>query len=377
MKILVAPCTLKGSLSARDAAAAIARGLSSPGMECLELPLSDGGEGLVDCFLSLPGTERVELEVTGPLPDMLVRAAYVLLEGGEVAAVEMAAAAGLPLLAEAQRNPMLTTTRGFGQLILHAVRQGAQRLILGIGGSATVDGGSGMAAALGVRLLDAEGRALPDGGGALCDLARIDASGLAPELAGAELKVACDVDSPLLGPHGAARVFGPQKGATPGMVEELELGLGRLAERLKADLGRAVADIPGAGAAGGLGAGLLGFLGAELVAGAELVMDALHFDARLEGTNLLVTGEGQLDGQSLRGKAPAAAARRAAGSGVPAVAFAGSAKLSGEDLAAAGMTRAWQLLELAPAEECMSRAAELLEKLARRHAAELGEIARR
>ena len=377
VKVLVAPCTFKGSLSAREAAAAIARGLSGSGMDCLELPLSDGGEGLVDCFASLPGSERAEVEVTGPLPGMSVTAGYALLGGGRTAAVEMAAAAGLPLLSEDRRNPMLTTTRGFGQLILDALRRGAVQLILGLGGSATVDGGSGMASALGVRLLDSAGERLPDGGGALRGLEEIDVSALAPELAGAELKVACDVDSPLLGSDGAARVFGPQKGATPGMVEELELGLARLAGRLKVDLGRDVADLRGAGAAGGLGAGLVGFLGARLLAGAELVMDAVGFDARLEEVDLLITGEGRLDGQSLRGKAPAAAARRAAARGVPAVAFAGRADLGDEDLAAAGMVRAWQLQEFAPAGECMERAAEMLEEMARRNAAELGRIARR
>jgi glycerate kinase len=375
VKALIAPCTFKGSLSAREATSAIARGLASAGVECVELPLSDGGEGLVDCFLNLPGSQRIELRVTGPLPGMSVAAAYALLAGGEVAAVEMAAAAGLPLLSAEQRDPMGTTTRGFGEMILDAVRRGAGRLILGIGGSATVDGGAGVASAMGARLLNSRGELLADGGGALRELARIDAAGLKSALCGAEVLVACDVDSPLLGPGGAARVFGPQKGATPEMVEELEKGLARLAERIREDLGRDVAELPGSGAAGGLGAGLVGFLGAELAPGAQLVMDAVGFDDKLEGTDLLVTGEGRLDSQSLRGKAPAAAARRAAGRGVPAVALAGSAELGEEELRAAGMVRAWGLVDLAPAEECMARTAELLEELARRHAAQMREIA--
>ncbi len=377
LKILVAPCTFKGSSSARDAAAAIARGLRASGAECFELPLSDGGEGLVDCFLSLPDSERVTLQVKGPLPGMSVSAAYALLEGGKVAAIEVAAAAGLPLLPEARRNPMLATTRGFGELILDAVRRGAERLVLGIGGSATVDGGAGMAAGLGLRLLDEAGEELPDGGGELRRLSRIDASGLASELHGVELLVACDVNSPLLGAEGAARVFGPQKGAAPEMVEDLEMGLSRLAARLNEDMGRDVADLPGAGAAGGLGAGLVGFLGARLLPGAELVMDAVGFDARLKEADLLVTGEGELDGQSLRGKAPAAAARRAEAAGVPAVALAGRTELDAGELSAAGLARAWQLLDLAPAAECMQRTVELLEELARRHAAEMREIAER
>jgi glycerate kinase len=272
---------------------------------------------------------------------------------------------------------MSTTTRGLGELLLDAGRRGARRVVLGVGGSATVDGGAGMAAALGVRLLDSAGRQIAEGGGALRDLERIDAGALAPELRGLSIGVACDVDSPLLGSEGAARVFGPQKGASPEMVEELEAGLGRLADRLASDLGRSVAEIPGAGAAGGLGAGLAGFLGASLLAGAELVMDALGFDARLEGAELLVTGEGRLDRQSLRGKAPAAAARRAGAHGVPAVALAGSVGLGEEQLRAAGIRRAWELLELAPAAECMARPAELLEELARRHAGEMMETAAR
>ncbi len=301
MRALVAPCTFKGSLSSRAAAAAIARGLRAAGFECDELPLSDGGEGLVDCFLTLPGAERIEIEVAGPRPGMRVRAAYALLQNGDIAAMEMAAAAGLPLLEKSRRNPMLTTTRGLGELLLDAGRRGARRVILGVGGSATVDGGAGMAAALGWRLLDANGEILSDGGGALRGLREIEAAPPESDAACLEIRVACDVDSPLLGEEGAARVFGPQKGATPEMIGKLETGLARLAECLERDLGRAVAGLPGAGAAGGLGAGLAGFLGAELVPGAQLVMDALGFDARLERADVLVTGEGCLDGQSLRG----------------------------------------------------------------------------
>jgi glycerate kinase len=307
---------------------------------------------------------------------MRVRAAYALLEDGGLAAMEMAAAAGLPLLTEAQRNPMLTTTRGLGELLLDAARRGAGRVVLGVGGSATVDGGAGMAAAMGWRLADAEGSVLEDGGGALRELERIEAPPASGDAAGQEVRVACDVDSPLLGEEGAARVFGPQKGATPEMVEKLEAGLARLAECLERDLGRAVARLPGAGAAGGLGAGLAGFLGAELVPGAQLVMDALDFDARLDGADLLVTGEGCLDGQSLRGKAPAAAARRAMERGVPAVALAGSVGLGGDDLRDVGIHRAWALTGLADAEECMARPAELLEQLAGARAGEIRELVR-
>jgi len=384
MKVLVAPCTFKGSLSARRAAAAIARGLAAAGLETAELPLSDGGEGLVDCFLALPGAERVEIEATGPM-GRPVPAAYALLFPSpkpkaqspkpSVAVIEMAASSGLPLVPEAERNPMLATTRGFGELIRDAARRGARSLILGIGGSATVDGGSGMAAALGVRLLDDRGRALADGGGALEKLSRIDAGGLDPAVRALDIKVACDVDSPLLGPTGAARMFGPQKGATPEMVERLEAALARLADRIRLDLGREVAALPGAGAAGGLGAGLVAFLGARLVPGADLVMDALGFDQRLRSARCLVTGEGALDAQSLRGKAPVAAARRAARAGAPAVALVGTMRLSAEEARQAGLHRVWQLAELAPAAECVTRAEELLERLSRTHAAEVAGLA--
>jgi glycerate kinase len=287
----------------------------------------------------------------------------------------MAASSGLPLAPEAERNPMLATTRGFGELIRDAARRGARRLILGIGGSATVDGGAGMAAALDVRFLDAGGGALPDGGGGLEKLARIDASVLDAAVRGLDIRVACDVDSPLLGPTGAARMFGPQKGATPEMVERLEAALARMADRVRTDLGRDVAGLPGAGAAGGLGAGLVAFLGARLVPGADLVMDAIGFDERLRASRCLVTGEGAIDIQSLRGKAPVAAARRAHRAGLPAVALVGCARLTADEACGVGLTRVWPLTELASAPECVVRAEELLERLARAHAAEIAALA--
>lgn len=379
MRVLVAPCTFKGSLSARLAAAALARGLVSAGLEAEELPLSDGGEGLVDCFLAAGGARRIELEVTGPM-GRPVRAAYALTEGQggspATAIIEMSASSGLPLVPEKERNPLVATTRGFGELILDAARRGAGRLILGIGGSATVDGGSGMAAALGVKFLDSGGRELPAGGGALLNLARIDVGGMPAEVRRLEVRVACDVDSPLLGPTGAARMFGPQKGATPAMVEQLEAALARLASRVREDLGRDVAGLPGAGAAGGLGAGLVAFLNGKLVPGAEMVMDAIGFDARLARAQALLTGEGALDEQSLRGKAPVSAARRALRAGVPAAAVVGRAKLAAAEAEGAGIRRVWQLVDLAPAEECIARTEALLEQLARSRAAELAALTR-
>jgi glycerate kinase len=373
--LLLAPCSFKGSLSAPQAAAAIGRGLAGTSLKAREMPLSDGGEGLVECFLSLPGARPVRAEVSGPLPGMRVNAVYALLDGGRTAVIEMAAAAGLPLLPPGRRDPLAATTRGFGELILDAAGRGARRLVLGLGGSATVDGGAGMAAALGLRLLDDAGRLLPDGGEELGKLAHIDAAGLGTALCGVDIEVACDVDSPLLGPAGAACLFGPQKGASPEAVGLLERGLERLARCIGDDLNRNVANLAGAGAAGGLGAGLAGFLGARLRPGADLVMDALGFDAALAGCRLLVTGEGRFDAQSLRGKAPAAAVRRARRAGCPAAALVGSLGLAPAELSSAGLSRAWELRELAGEAECVERAAELLEELARRHAGEMAELA--
>ncbi|MGB3958921.1 MAG: glycerate kinase, partial [bacterium] len=283
MRIIIAPDSFKGSLTAAEVAASIERGVKRvlPQAETIPVPLADGGEGTVDALVSATGGRLVTKEVTGPLGER-VKASYGLLGDGETAVIEMAAASGLPLVPLEKRNPMLTTTYGTGELILAALDEGCRRIIIGIGGSATNDGGAGMAQALGVKLLDEEGLDIPYGAAGLARLDRIDISSLDRRLAQVEVLVACDVDNPLTGPRGAARVYGPQKGADPQMVEELDQILGRFAAIILRDLGKDVKDIPGAGAAGGLGAGLMAFLNGRLAPGVELVLAAVKLEERIQ-----------------------------------------------------------------------------------------------
>ncbi|MFP4056951.1 MAG: glycerate kinase [Candidatus Brocadiia bacterium] len=325
MKIVVAPDSFKECLPAQEAARAMARGVraAAPEAHVLAVPLADGGEGTVRALAAATGGTLHRHRVTGPLGEP-VDAELGILGDGRTAAIEMAAASGLPLVPPDRRDPAGTTTRGTGELIAAALDRGADRLVLGIGGSATVDGGAGMAQALGARLLDADGQPIGPGGGELRRLARIELADLDPRLAKATCQVACDVDNPLLGPNGAARVYAPQKGASPEMVERLEACLGRLADIVERDLGVDVRHVPGAGAAGGLGAGLVAFLGAELRPGIELVIDAVGLEGKLAGADLVLVGEGQVDEQTARGKVPVGVARLARRLGVPAVAIAGS-----------------------------------------------------
>ena len=323
MRVLVAPDAFKGSLAASEVAACVAEGLRAalPGAAVTELPVADGGEGTVATLVGATGGRLVWASASGPRGTPL-RAQYGLLGDGRTCAVEVAAASGLALLGPAERDPRLTTTYGTGELIAEAVRDhGRRRVLVCLGGSATCDAGAGLAQALGVRLLDALGRPLARGGAALAQLARIDPG---PVLAlGLEVIAACDVTNPLCGPEGAAAVYGPQKGADPAAVAELDAALARFAEVAERDLGRRVADVPGAGAAGGLGAGLVAMFGATLCSGVDLVLDAVDLNGRLRGVDLVVTGEGRLDAQTLRGKAPLGVLTRARAAGVPVVAVAG------------------------------------------------------
>lgn len=324
--VIVAPDSFKGCLSAREVADAIEAGIlaACPDASITSIPLADGGEGTVEALVTATDGEYVPTTVTGPLGEP-VEAVYGILGDARTAVIEMAAASGLPLVPPNKRNPLLTTTYGTGELIRHALRRGCRRIIVGVGGSATVDGGAGMAQALGIRLLDGCGRDIPRGGRGLGRLERIDpsASVIGPGDT-REFLVAADVTNPLLGDEGAARVYGPQKGATPEMIDELEAGLARLAQVLRRDLDRDVANIPGAGAAGGLGAGLAAFLGAEIRRGAELVIEASGLCQHLKGADLVVTGEGRLDAQTAFGKTPAAVAAAARDADVPVIALAGS-----------------------------------------------------
>ncbi len=332
MRILVCPDKFKGSLSASQVAQAMASGISQgwPEAEVAACPLADGGEGTLEVLVEA-GRGRVEpVKVTGPLGEERV-AHLGIIDGGRAAVVEMAAASGLELIPPQRRDPLVTTTAGTGDLIRAALDLGIRRIIVGVGGSGTNDGGTGMAAALGARFLDARGEELPPGGGALERLARIDLSRLDPRVRGSEIVVACDVDNPLLGPEGASFTYGPQKGARPQDLARLERGLARLAE-VASPFAPRLAVQRGAGAAGGLGFGLAAFLGARLLPGIEVVMEWVGFEARLAGCGLLVTGEGRLDAQTSHGKTVSGVARAAARHGIPVLAVAGEIAAGAEKL---------------------------------------------
>jgi glycerate kinase len=365
MRIVVAPDKFAGTLTAEQAARAIEAGLlrARPDAEVVRVPVGDGGAGTLAAVLAA-GFERVPLSATGPTGEPV--AAAIAVRGDE-AFVEMAEASGLGRLPGGVFDPLGASTYGTGELVRAALDRGARRIVLGIGGSATSDGGAGMAAALGVRFLDADGAPLPPGGAALLRLASIDAAGLDPRVAAVEVTLASDVDNPLVGPDGAAAVYGPQKGAGPDQVLLLDSALRRYARVLAAELGLDLAATPGAGAAGGLGAGAIAFLGSRVRPGIELVLDLVGFGAALAGAGLVVTGEGKLDAQSLRGKAPLGVARAATAEGVPVVALAGVVEVARRELRAAGFEEAHALTELEPDEErCRAEARPLLERLAER-----------
>lgn len=325
MKIVVAPNAFKGSLSATAAAAAMAAGIRRvcAGADIRQVPIADGGDGLVEVALEvLPGI-RKEIQVTGP--DFTpVSAAYCLVEERGLVALEMALASGLALLPPAKRDPTKTTTLGTGELLRAGLDTGADHILLGIGGSATNDGGIGAAAALGIAFLDQHGQQVSLTGGGLSTIAHIDPGNRDPRLDRVRLEVACDVTNPLTGPNGAARVYAAQKGASPGQIEQLEQGLCHLAACIKRDLGVDVSALAGGGAAGGLGAGLYAFLGAALRPGVDLILDLVSLKQELQGADLVITGEGQIDFQTLFGKAPAGVAAMAQHLGIPCIGLAGS-----------------------------------------------------
>ncbi len=325
MRIVIAPQSLKGSLTAAEVGQAIAHGVRAvyAQAEIEVIPVADGGEGTVQALVDATGGEIVEQMVTGPLGEP-VSAFFGLLGDGRTAAIEMAACAGLPLVPPSQRNPLITTTYGVGELLLAALEHECRHFIIGIGGSATNDGGAGMAQALGALLLTDQGTEVARGGAALATLAQISCEHLDQRLQECVVEVACDVTNPLCGPTGASAVYGPQKGATPAMVEELDAALAHYAAIVERDMERAVQNIPGAGAAGGLGAGLLAFLHATLRPGAQLVLDAVHLDASIRSADLVITAEGQIDGQTAYGKSVGAVAKLAKQYSIPVLALAGS-----------------------------------------------------
>ncbi|WP_413111532.1 glycerate kinase [Thaumasiovibrio sp. DFM-14] len=346
MKIVIAPDSFKESVSAERVCAAVKKGIEQriPNVDIVSVPMADGGEGTLDALLATMGGERVECVVMGPLPDSQVKAQFVMLGDGETAVIEMAQASGIELLTPQQRDPRITTTYGTGELIKAALDKGAKKLIVAIGGSATNDGGEGMVRALGARFLDKKGYDIGHGGAELINLTTIDISGLDPRLSDAQVVVACDVDNPLLGERGASAVFGPQKGATPEIVSQLDKALSHYAHCLVQELGKNVAKIPGSGAAGGLGAGLMAFLGAQLQPGIEIVSSTVGLRDKLTGADWVITGEGKLDGQSLGGKTPVGVAKLAQQMGIPVIALGGAMGEGADKLNEVGIVACFSVL---------------------------------
>jgi len=344
MKIVIAPDSFKDSLSAQGVADAIALGLTEiwPDAQLIKCPMADGGEGTIESVLAACNGELRRIEVRGPL-GAPVNAAWGWLPHSHTAIIEMAEASGLQLVPVDRRDACSSSTFGTGQLIRAALDAGAQRVILAIGGSATNDGGAGAMQALGVKLLDAHGKALAPGGLALAHLARIDMTDLDPRLADVRFDIAADVDNPLCGPHGASAIFGPQKGASPDQVEQLDRALGHFAGLCAETLKTEVRDEPGSGAAGGLGFAAKAFLGAQFQAGVEVVAELVGLAEAVKNADLVITGEGRFDAQTLRGKTPFGVARIARQQGVPVIVIAGTLGEGYQQLYAHGIDAAFAL----------------------------------
>jgi glycerate 2-kinase len=339
LKILAAMDSLKGSLSSIEANQAIAEGLlqANPHFSVQSLPVADGGEGTVVALVYATGGQFVDSVVTGPLGQP-VKAKYGILGDKMTAVIEVAEACGLPLIPIEERNPLFATSYGVGELILEAIEKGCRDFIIGLGGSSTNDAGVGMLQALGYQFFNNEGNLVGLGGAVLKDITRIDLGNVPEKVRASRFRVACDVNNPLYGLNGAAYIYGPQKGATPEMVIELDEGLRHLADVVLEQLGNDLQSISGAGAAGGLGAAFAGFLGAELESGVELILELARFKEQLEGVDLVITGEGKLDGQTSMGKAPAGIALLAKQHGIPVIALAGDISEGSSSLHQSGIT---------------------------------------
>ncbi|MDA0263723.1 MAG: glycerate kinase [Chloroflexi bacterium] len=368
MKIVIAPQGFKGGISGLEAARAIARGVLAavPGAETVLVPVADGGDGTLHALVDATGGEIFTSTVTGPISQQ-VEAQWGVMGDGRTAVIEMARASGLAMISQRRRNPKVTTTLGTGEILKEALGRGYERIIVGLGGSATNDGGAGMATALGARFLDAAGNPLPPGGGALARLDRIDTSGLIKPAAGVEVIAATDVTNPLCGPTGASAVYGPQKGASDDVVAQLDAALLNFARVVKRDMGVDVLDTPGSGAAGGLGAGLIAFAGARIQSGIDMVCQVLDFDSHLEGADLVVTGEGRADHSTVFDKAPVGVARHARSHGVPTVLLAGSLGPGHEELYNHGVGSVLCISDGAMTfQQALSRTGEMLEGTAER-----------
>jgi glycerate kinase len=361
MKILIAPDSFKGSATSRKAAEAIGKGVHKvfPDAKLIKIPVADGGEGTVEALAESMHGEIIHKAVQGPLGEV-IDAEYGILPG-EVAVIEMASASGLPLVPDNKRNPLITSTYGTGQLILDALNRSCKTIILGIGGSATNDGGTGMARALGYKFLDSRGNELTGGGGSLVTLSEIDDSEVDHSIFETKFFIACDVTNPLTGPEGASHIYGAQKGASPVDIELLDRALGKLASVVSSKYGRSNENLPGAGAAGGLGYGLMEFCGGELKSGIEIVLDLIKFDDYLNGVDLVISGEGRIDGQSVYGKVPVGIAGRAKKKDIPVLVVVGGIgpKVDavydhGIDAVMSSVNKAMSL------EEAMSRSYELI-----------------
>lgn len=345
MKIVVAPDSFKGSISARDLCAAVCRGIhaADPKIDVIELPLADGGEGTVDNMVYSTQGETRLVQVNDPL-GRPIRAAYGILGDHATVIIEMAQASGLPLLKPDERNPLITSSFGTGELVLHALNAGYRKFIIGLGGSATNDGGAGMLKALGAAFYDQDGVLLPKGGASLEKLSYMDLSGLDKRLQESTFTIASDVNNPLCGANGASTVFGPQKGATPEMVQRLDMALSRFADVVEKQLGIDVRHLPGSGAAGGMGAGLLAFLHAEFKSGIELVMDAIKFEQKIQVADLIITGEGKLDEQTMAGKVIAGVCKKAKPYQIPTIAICGGMELTSEQMDEIGLLAGFSIV---------------------------------
>jgi glycerate kinase len=368
LRIVISPQAFKQSISAREAALAIQRGIlqAAPDAETILIPVADGGDGTLAALIDTTGGAYHQATVTGPLGEP-VDARWGVMGDGETAVIEMALASGLALIPDNRRDPRRATTFGTGELMRAALEDGYRRVIVGLGGSATNDGGAGMASALGARFLDAGGDQLPPGGAALANLAHVDTSALHPDMSATTIIGATDVTNPLCGETGASAIFGPQKGATPEMVSELDGCLANLARVVRSDLGIDVLHTPGSGAAGGLGAGLIAFAGAELRSGIDMVCDVLDFDRHAREADLIITGEGRADRSTAFDKAPVGIARRARQFGVPTILVAGSLGPGYETLYDHGIDAVLPIAEEpADLDSSLRRGSELLQRAAER-----------